>query len=312
MSAALWIAGGGGPPSTVVLKLFSDGSVNLNMGASDIGTGTKTVMAMVVAEELGVKPEFIQIEHADTGTTQFATGSGGSKTVPTESPAVRAAAVEVKRQLLALAAEELKAPVASLDLIGGEVVDERDPGKRIKLAALEKLKKRGVIVGVGYRGPNPEGKIVNPFAAQFCEVEADLRTGEIHIVRFLGAHESGRVMNRTTFDNQAYGGITMGIGLAMTEERQLDAGQTGKMCNRNWHDYQVPTALDVPPTITSVAIDLPDPLANTTGAKGLGEPVTIPTAGAVANAVAHAIGMRVTETPITPVAVNRVLAGRKE
>jgi xanthine dehydrogenase YagR molybdenum-binding subunit len=292
----------------VVLKLFADGSVNLNMGASDIGTGTKTVMAMVVAEELGVRPEYIQIEHADTGTTQFATGSGGSKTVPTESPAVRAAAVEVKRQLLALAAEELKAPPEALELRSGEIVDKRDPGRKTKLAALEKLKKRGVVVGVGYRGPNPEGKIVNPFSAQFCEVEADLRTGEVRVLRFLGTNESGRVMNRTTFDNQVYGGITMGIGFALTEERVLDAGQTGKLCNRNWHDYQVPTALDVPPTFASVPIDAPDAQANTTGAKGVGEPATIPTAGAVANAVAHAIGVRVKETPITPVAVIRALA----
>ena len=96
MASGLWFAGGGNPPSTIVVKLFSDGSVNLNMGASDIGTGTKTVMAMVVSEELGVPVEKIQIEHADTGTTQYATPSGGSKTVPTESPAVRAAAVEVK------------------------------------------------------------------------------------------------------------------------------------------------------------------------------------------------------------------------
>jgi xanthine dehydrogenase YagR molybdenum-binding subunit len=312
MGAGLWIAGGGGPPSTVVLKLFADGSVNLNMGASDIGTGTKTVMAMVIAEELGAKPEYIQIEHADTGTTQFATGSGGSKTVPTESPAVRAAAVEVKRQLLALAAEELKAPAEGLELRGGEIVDKRDPGKKTRLEALEKLKKRGVIVGVGYRGPNPEGKVVNPFSAQFCEVEADLRTGEVRVVRFLGTNESGRVMNRTTFDNQVYGGITMGIGFALTEERTLDAGQSGKLCNRNWHDYRVPTALDVPTAIVSVPIDAPDAQANTTGAKGVGEPATIPTAGAVANAVAHALGVRLRETPITPASVNRALAGLKE
>jgi xanthine dehydrogenase YagR molybdenum-binding subunit len=269
-------------------------------------------MAMVVAEELGAKPEYIQIEHADTGTTQFATGSGGSKTVPTESPAVRAAAIEVKRQLFALAAEELKAPVEALELRGGEIVDKRDPGKKTRLAALEKLKKRGVIVGVGYRGANPEGKIVNPFSAQFCEVEADLRTGEVRVVRFLGTNDSGRVMNRTTFDNQVHGGITMGIGFALTEERILDAGQTGKMCNRNWHDYQVPTALDVPPEIISSPIDAPDPQANTTGAKGVGEPATIPTAGAVANAVAHATGVRLRESPITPVALNRALAGWKE
>ena len=116
MASCLWFAGGGNPPSTVVVKLFSDGSANLNMGASDIGTGTKTVMAMVVSEELGVPVGKIQIEHADTGTTQYATPSGGSKTVPTESPAVRAAAVEVKRQLLELASKELKVDAADLTL----------------------------------------------------------------------------------------------------------------------------------------------------------------------------------------------------
>ncbi|MGA6924685.1 MAG: xanthine dehydrogenase family protein molybdopterin-binding subunit, partial [Desulfosarcina sp.] len=92
MAASVWIVGGGSPPSTVIVKLFADGSASLNMGASDIGTGTKTVMAMVLAEELGLKPESIHIEHADTGTTQYATPSGGSKTVPTEAPAVRDAA----------------------------------------------------------------------------------------------------------------------------------------------------------------------------------------------------------------------------
>ena len=118
MAAALWVAGGGNPPSTVIVKLFSDGSANLNMGASDIGTGTKTVMAMVVAEELGVKPEALQIENADTGTTQYATPSGGSKTVPTEAPAVRAAALSVKQQLFDLAAQDLKVDAGDLELTG--------------------------------------------------------------------------------------------------------------------------------------------------------------------------------------------------
>ena len=90
------------------MKLFADGSANLNMGASDLGTGTKTVMAMVVSEELGVPLDRIQVEWADTATTQYATASGGSKTVPTESPATRAAALDVKQQLLAMAAAQLK------------------------------------------------------------------------------------------------------------------------------------------------------------------------------------------------------------
>ena len=313
MASGLWFAGGGGPPSTVIVKLFSDGSVNLNMGASDIGTGTKTVMAMVVSEELGVPMDKISIEHADTGTTQYATPSGGSKTVPTESPAVRAAALQVKQRLLALASKDLGVSPAELILRDSEVVSTRDPSKKVRVANVSDLRRQGVILGVGYRGPNPEGKVVNPFAAQFCEVEVNTKTGEVKVIRFLGVHDSGRVMDRLTYDNQVFGGITMGIGLAMTEIRILDAEQTGKMVNRNWHDYKIPTALDVPAGMTSMPIELEDNLANSTGAKGLGEPVTIPTAAAVANAVYHATGIRLTASPISPMKLCQLLAdGRKE
>ena len=311
MAACLWVVGGGGPPSTVIIKMFSDGSINLNMGASDIGTGTKTIMALVAAEELGVLPEVIQIENADTGTTQYATPSGGSKTVPTEAPAVRSAAIQVKRQLLEMAAKDLRADIADLRYLGMDILAQKT-GEKLKITDISGLKKRGVIVGVGYRGPNPENKVVNPFAAQFCEVEVNLRTGEVKILRFLGAHESGRVMNRLTFDNQVYGGITMGIGLAMTEWRVLDENRTGKMVNRNWHDYKLPTALDVPAEKTSLPIDLPDPQANITGAKGLGEPVTIPTAAAIANALWHATGIRLEESPINPITVMRRLDARQK
>ncbi len=300
MASGLWFAGGGNPPSTAVVKLFSDGSVNLNMGASDIGTGTKTVMTMIVSEELGVKPGMVQIEHADTGTTQYATPSGGSKTVPTDGPAVRAAALSVKQQLLSFAAADMKADAGSLTLRGDEIISVKDPSVKVKIRDVTGLKKRGVIVGVGYRGPNPEGKVVNPFAAQFCEVEVNTKTGEVKIIRFLGCHDSGRVMNRLTYDNQVFGGITMGIGLATTESRMLDREQTGKMLNRNWHDYKLPTSLDVPEEMTSLPIEKPDNVANMIGAKGLGEPVTIPTAAAIANAVYNAVGIRVTGTPITP------------
>jgi xanthine dehydrogenase YagR molybdenum-binding subunit len=312
MASSLWFAGGGGPPSTVVVKLFSDGSVNLNMGASDIGTGTKTIMAMVVSEELGVPTEKIQIEHADTGTTQYATPSGGSKTVPTESPAVRAAAEEVKRQLFELASKDLKANATDLTLKDGEVISMYDPSKRIKIADVSDFKRRGVLLGVGYRGPNPQNRVVNPFAAQFCEVEVNTKTGEVKILQFLSANDSGRVMNRLTYDNQVVGGITWGIGLAMTEARILDRKQTGKMVNRNWHDYKLPTALDAPTEVQSLPIELEDLEANTTGAKGLGEPVTIPTAAAIANAVYHATGIRVTKTPINPITLSQLLSRRKK
>jgi len=312
MAGSVWFVGGGGPPSTVILKLFSDGSANLNMGASDIGTGTKTVMAMVAAEELGLRPEMIRIEHADTGTTQYATPSGGSKTVPTEAPTVRDAAVQVKSRLLKMAAEEMDLPVEELRYTGDDIVSRSQPERKLPITDISGLKRQGVVVGVGYRGPNPEKKTVNPFCAQFCEVEVNTRTGELRILRFLSTNESGRVMNRLTFDSQVIGGVTMGIGLAATEMRILDENRTGKMVNRNWHDYKLPTALDVPADIVGVPIEMPDAEANISGAKGLGEPVTIPTAAAVANAVYDAVGIRITESPINPLKLSSLLEQQKK
>jgi xanthine dehydrogenase YagR molybdenum-binding subunit len=127
------------------------------------------------------------------------------------------------------------------------------------------------------------------------------------VLRFLGAHDSGRVMSRLTYDCQVYGGIVMGIGFGMTERRVLDSGQTGKMCNLSWHDYKIPTALDVPADMVSVPIETVDTECNTTGSKGLGEPVTIPTAAAIANAVYHATGVRMTDTPINPTTLVELL-----
>jgi CO/xanthine dehydrogenase Mo-binding subunit len=312
MGACVWVAGAGGPPATVIVKYFSDGSVNLNMGASDIGTGTKTVMAMVVAEELGIPVENIQIEHADTATTQFATPSGGSKTVPTESPAVRAAAIDCREQLLEMAAKDLEVPVEDLVLDGGAVVARDDREKKIDVREISDFRSRQVVIGVGYRGPNPEGKATCPFAAQFCEVEVNTRTGEVRVVRFLGAHDSGRVMSRLSYDSQVYGGIVMGIGFGMTERRVLDARQTGKMVNLAWHEYKIPTALDVPADMISLPIEVDDDECNTVGAKGLGEPVTIPTAAAIANAVYDATGVRVTSTPLNPTRLAELLARHAE
>lgn len=299
MAACNWFVGGGWPPSTVVVKLFADGSVNLNMGASDIGTGTKTIMALVVAEEMGVDYDFVQIENADTGTTQYTPPSGGSKTVPSESPAVRMACVKVKEQLMEMAAEDLEESPENLVFAGRAIHAKSDPSKSIDITSLNRLSTQKVVIGVGHKKPNPADKVVIPFGAQFCEVEVNTLTGEVTLLRFVAAHESGRVMDRLTYDCQVMGGIAMGIGLGTTEMRVLDS-KTGKLCNRNWHDYKLPTALDVAPDTVSEPIEMPDAQANSTGAKGLGEPVTVPTASAIANAVYDAVGVRMLETPINP------------
>jgi xanthine dehydrogenase YagR molybdenum-binding subunit len=310
-AAACFWGYAGGPPSTVIVKLYSDGSVNLNMGASDIGCGTKTWAAMIVAEELGVAVDKIQIEHADTATTQYATSSGGSKTGPSDSPAVRAAAYAVKKQLMEMAAEQLEAGEADLELNDLMITSRSDAEKSVEVTGLQKLDRQGLVLGTGYREPNPEDKITFPFAAQFCEVEVNTRTGEVRILRFLGAHDSGRILNRLTFDNQVFGGIVMGVGFAMTEDRVLDR-QTGKMANANFHDYKIPTMMDVSVEHACLPIDIPDDEFNTTGTKGVGEPATIPTAAAVANAVADAIGIRVTDTPLNPTQLARLLAEQRK
>jgi xanthine dehydrogenase YagR molybdenum-binding subunit len=310
LAAGMWFYPGG-PPSTVIVKLHADGSANLNMGASDIGCGTKTWAAMIVAEELGVPLDQIQVEHADTGTTQYATASGGSKTVPSDSPAVLAAARSVKHQLLGFAAEQLEVPVDDLEYADLRVTSRTDPEKSLAVTDIEMLGRRAVIVGTGYRAPNPEGSFTAPNCAQFCEVEVNTRTGELRILRFLGVHDSGRVLNRLTFDNQVFGGIAMGIGLGVTEQRVLDR-QTGKMVNANFHDYKIPTMLDVADGHECVPVEIPDNDFNTTGAKGLGEPATIPTAAAVGNAVANAIGVRITDAPLTPARILEAIAAQRE
>ncbi|MEI6667721.1 MAG: xanthine dehydrogenase family protein molybdopterin-binding subunit [Acidobacteriota bacterium] len=311
VAAGMWQGGNGGPPSTAIVKLFSDGSANLNMGAADNGCGTKTWGAQIVSEELGVPVDRISIEHADTGTTQFATPSGGSKTVPTESPAIRAAAIDVKQQLFAMAADHLKLPVSDLELRGGEVVSKSDPTKKAALNQIPAFSRRALLVGIGYRGPNPTGKAINPFAAQFAEVEVNTKTGEIKVLRFLAAHDSGRIMNAKMFQNQVFGGVTMGIGFALTEDRVLDHKQLGKLLSGNLHDYKLPTAMDAPADKTIVVIDPHDTECNTTGAKGVGEPATIPTAPAVANAVFHATGIRMTDAPMSPARVLQAIAALK-
>jgi CO/xanthine dehydrogenase Mo-binding subunit len=309
MAAGMW-GWEGEPASTAIVRLYADGSVNLNLGASDIGTGTKTVMAMVVAEELRVPIERIRIEHADTGTTSYAPASGGSQTTHVNAPAVRAAAAEVKRQVLELAAEQLTVPVGTLRLEGEAVKSAGPEPKSVAVRDLKRLQRQRAIVGVGHRAPHPAGKIALPFVTHFAEVEVDTRTGEIRVLRLLGAHDSGRPMSLLTYENQVFGGMAMAIGFSMTEARVLDR-KTGRMVNANWHDYKLPTVKDVALDHTCLPIDPKDTECNSVGAKGLGEPATIPTAAAIANAVYHATGIRVTSAPMGPVQLARQLSERR-
>jgi xanthine dehydrogenase YagR molybdenum-binding subunit len=207
----------------------------------------------------------------------------------------------VKRQLIGWAAETLKVPGEDLeirvDAKETAVVSRTSPDKKRTIQQL--MQDHGVmdVFGIGNRDPNPAGKATMPFAAHFAEVEVNTRTGEVKVIRLVGANDSGRVINRKTFDNQVHGGMTLGLGYGLTEKRVLDR-QTGKMCNISLHDYKVPTALDVPVDHQVIPIDPKDTECNIVGCKGLGEPAHVPAATAIANAIYDAIGVRPTHAPV--------------
>ena len=150
----------------------------------------------------------------------------------------------------------------------------------------------------GSREENIEGFITQSFGAQFAEVEVDTLTGFVKVHKIVAAHDIGRTLNRQTLENQFHGGIMQGLGFALMEERIMDVDY-GKMLNANMHEYKVPTMLDVP-EIEVIIVSEADNKANNMGVKGIGEPAIIPTAGAIANAVYNAIGVRVKSLPMTP------------
>ncbi|MGA2262063.1 MAG: molybdopterin cofactor-binding domain-containing protein, partial [Acidobacteriota bacterium] len=310
VAAGLWQGGSGGPPYPAEIRMFSDGGVTIKTGAMDLGTGTKTASCMVAAEELGIPLDNVRIENADTAVTPYAQTSGGSMTLPGLIPAVRRGAWLVKRQLFSWASEDLGVPVEDLQLQNNSIVSRGSPDK--KKTVQELMQAHGVrdVITIGNREANPANKTVMPFGAHFAEVEVNTKTGEIRVVRLLGANESGRVINRKTFENQVYGGMTQGLGYALTERRVLDR-QTGKMCNVNFHDYKVPTSLDVPTDHQVLPIDPRDTECNIVGCKGLGEPAHVPTASAIANAIYDAIGVRPTHGPIEPKTILDLLGTKK-
>ena len=310
IAAGLWVIGSGGPPYTAEVRMFSDGGVTLKAGAMDLGTGTKTGACMVAAEELGIPLENVRIVNADTAITPYASSSGGSMTLASLVPAVRRGAWLVKRQVFDWAAEALGVPADDLEFQGSSIVSRSRPDKKKTLEELFRSKGVMDVIAIGNREPNPADKVVMPFGAHFAEVEVNTRTGSVRVVRFVAANESGRVVNLKTFQSQVYGGMTQGLGYALTEKRVMDQ-QTGKMCNANLHDYKAPGALDVPVDHTVLPVDLKDNECNNVGCKGLGEPGHVPTAAALANAIYDAIGVRPVNGPVDNRMILELLSKKK-
>jgi xanthine dehydrogenase YagR molybdenum-binding subunit len=302
-----WPGGSGKPPGYAWIKLNHDGTADVITGTQDIGTGTRTGLAQIAADELGLPFDQVILHLGDTANGPYSPASAGSMTLATLGPAVRAAAAEAKRQLLEAAAPLLEEQPAGLAVRAGRVVVVDDPEHTVSVEEVCQRIAPHMIQGHGARGANAEGASVRTCGAQCVEVEVDVDTGEVSVLRVVATHDCGRIINPTMVDSQVIGGVTQGIGFALTEERIVDR-DSGVVLNANLEWYKLPTILDVP-EITHASLDLPDVTANSTGAKGIGEPPLIPTAPAIANAVFDAIGVHIRHAPLARHRIIEALAG---
>ncbi len=308
MASQIWW-GGGTPPAFATLRLNSDESLIVLSGTQDIGTGTYTILAQVAAEVLEIPIEKIDVKLGDTYTCPYATISGGSLTTPSVTPAVRDGAEQIKEMIISGAAAQLEVTEEQIVYSEGVVQVKKDETKKMTIPELMQKMNEEQFIATGARNANPEGYTINSFGAQFAEVEVDTLTGKVNVSKVVAAHDIGRVINWKTMENQFHGGIIQGIGFALLEERVIDEN-TGKVVNTNVHDYKLPTLQDTPPEIEVYIVSEGDPLISNTGAKGCGEPAHIPTAGAIANAVYNAIGVRIKSAPMTPDKVLIALQGK--
>ncbi len=306
MASQIWPAGGG-PPAYATVRINPDGTVDVLTGTQDLGTGSRTVFAQIAAESLGARLADVRTVLGDTERTPYAGNSWGSMTTASVGPAVRVAALQARARVLEAAAELLETDVAQLELSESSV-RERDGDRSMTLAQIGRKLGDVMIIGEGSRGANPQDTAISAFAAQFAEVEVDVETGIVRVLHVTSAHDSGRIINPTLAESQLVGGIIQGLGYALFEERALDV-VTGRHLNPNTHDYKIPTMADIP-VIDAFFVQSADPVANHTGARGVAEAPIIPTAPAIANAVADALGVEVAEIPLTPWRVLDALTGR--
>jgi xanthine dehydrogenase YagR molybdenum-binding subunit len=306
MSSQIWW--GAGVPGTLAdIKLYPDGSVDVICGTQDIGCGTRTHMAVVTAETLGLKPEDITVKLGNSDYP-WAPISGGSLTTPSVAPAVRDASLKAAEHLKELAAKKLELAAQDISLSEKKLFDKNNPEKAISFADLARDLDRETVFH-GERKDMPEGFAYNTFGAHFVEVEVDTQTGHIKVLKVVAAHDSGQIINRKTAESQVIGGVTQGVSTALFEQRIVDDA-TGTLVNPNWRDYKIATSLDIP-EIIPIFVDVDDPYINILGTKGLGEPPRIPIAAAIGNAVYNAIGVHVRETPMTPDKVLQALSQKE-
>ena len=294
--------GGGGQGTKAHCEINPDGSVVMRCGTQDIGVGTKTIVTMITAETLGIPMAMVKAEIGDSNYP-FSGGSGGSTTAPAVSPAIRVTAGKALDELKAKVAPALGVEAATLVASNGRIHVKGDPAKGLawkdacKLLGMQPLS----VDGEWERGLSASGTS----GVQFAEVEVDIETGVTKVTRVTCVQDCGLIVDELTAESQCIGGIIGGVNYALFEDRILDR-VTGHMVNPNMEWYHIAGSSDIP-KIDIKLMNQPE-----RGVIGIGEPPTISTAAAVANAVANAIGARIRSIPITPDKVITALAEREK
>ncbi|MEU6644518.1 xanthine dehydrogenase family protein molybdopterin-binding subunit [Saccharomonospora sp. NPDC046836] len=288
------------PGGAARITLSDDGSARVEVAAHDMGMGTETAQAQVVAERLGLEPDEVSFEYGDSALPGLVPAAGSQ-----QSASIGAAVVSAQHalvgELLKLVGDD--SPLAGLeaDEIGtldGGLAKLDEPERHESYASILSRAGRDELT-VEASGPPPLEMMnwsMHSFGAMFCEVRVNEVTGEVRVSRFLGSIDCGRVLNAKTAASQIRGGIIMGLGLALMEETQFDE-RNGRILNASLAEYHVPVHLDVP-QIDLIWNDIPDPYAPV-GARGIGELGITGAGPAVANAIYNATGKRIRDLPIT-------------
>jgi 4-hydroxybenzoyl-CoA reductase alpha subunit len=304
---------------SATIKINEDGKVVILSGEGEIGQGADTAMCQIVAEELGVPLEDVEVLSADTDMTTFCLGAYGSRVTYVGGNAVKDAAAKVKQQLLGTAAEMLESSVEDLVCRNGRIFVRGAEAKFVTVGdvARARLFRRGgapIIASGSFdadsvvqdvtRFGNESGAY--NFGCQGAEVEVDPETGQVRILRYVAASDCGTVINPIAAEGQVEGAVAQGIGYALIEGLKIEEG---RLSNPNFSDYRIPSMRDMPPLSYAFA-DSYEP-TGPFGAKGLGELGLDPTAAVIGNAIFDAIGVRVKTLPITPEKVLRALREKK-
>ncbi len=276
------------------LTLEADGKVNILTGVPDVGPGYYTVSQQMVCEALGLPPEKVGVVFKDTDSLPFDPGTGGSKQTNTSGHAVNQSAQEVRAKLIALAARELGCQPAEIEQQGGKFTA---PNKKFttteKMIALAVKENGGPVFHLTNYVPKDMPKVTG-FAAQVAEVEVDPNTGGVKVLNLTTAHDTGTVLNHLTLTGQIEGGIVTGFGFATMEENPL---VDGKIATLSLGEAKLPCIADVPPLKTVLVESPTGPTPY--GGKAIAENPNVPTAAAIANAIADACGVRLFDLPLS-------------